>query len=541
MSNDEVQEKIKQAKRGDNNAWNALWNNYIEYVKYRVNYYLRGLNKDDAWKKQIKEDLIQAGWIGFCDAMRKYDPVVGNKFLTYAGVAIDREIIKERTRQLNTLGIAKLPENKEIKVYTSRFERVDFEEEDIQEKSYQEENEEKNPIVHEVSDKGKYSAERRALQLLEILKMVTDEEHFISKEMLGRLLKEYREAKYQNDTKLESDNTLTGTMEQILLELNPETYSVDNEDKYRIKYLGYEEDRLKMKRKNNAGKKSPSITDFYYVHIFSNEELDRLMATISFSELFSNEEKERLISKLVSTASEYYRTPFWNDYDKTVHFNPVAVHGRFTGRNVNCRSQLSENMKLIQYAINNMVQIRFRFNRYNDAHEMEPVSNYVHTISPYHLVVYHDNFYCIGLKDDDNRIWHYRVDLMSDLEYVSDERGKPVPIKVIEFSGLPICNALWDPEKYMSEHLYMAYDEPREILIKIKNTDYTILHDWFGNHYEKTNKECDEGYDIVKVKTSPSMIVHWAMQYAGKVEVLDKEVRKKIVEQINAMNNIYKA
>lgn len=49
------------------------------------------------------------------DVMRKYNPAMGNKFLTYARVAIDREIIKERTRQLNTLGIAKLPENKEIK------------------------------------------------------------------------------------------------------------------------------------------------------------------------------------------------------------------------------------------------------------------------------------------------------------------------------------------------------------------------------------------------------------------------------------------
>ncbi|MCR5521537.1 MAG: hypothetical protein K6F44_06465, partial [Lachnospiraceae bacterium] len=32
-------------------------------------------------------------------------------------------------------------------------------------------------------------------------------------------------------------------------------------------------------------------------------------------------------------------------------------------------------------------------------------------------------------------------------------------------------------------------------------------------------------YDIVKVRTSPSMIVHWAMQYGGKVEIMDDRMK----------------
>ena len=93
----------------------------------------------------------------------------------------------------------------------------------------------------------------------------------------------------------------------------------------------------------------------------------------------------------------------------------------------------------------------------------------------------------------------------------------------------------------MSEHLNMAYDEPQDIRIKIKNTDYTIIHDWFGDHYEKVdevNGVDDKGneirYDIVKVRTSPSMIVHWAMQYGSRVEIMDEEIREKI--QIEAEN-----
>jgi hypothetical protein len=87
----------------------------------------------------------------------------------------------------------------------------------------------------------------------------------------------------------------------------------------------------------------------------------------------------------------------------------------------------------------------------------------------------------------------------------------------------------------------MAYDEPREIKIKIKNTDYTILHDWFGNHYEKISSIPGEPeYDIVRVKTSPTMIVPWALQYAGKVEILDEEIREKIRESIEKLGEKYK-
>lgn len=91
----------------------------------------------------------------------------------------------------------------------------------------------------------------------------------------------------------------------------------------------------------------------------------------------------------------------------------------------------------------------------------------------------------------------------------------------------------------MAEHLNMAYDEPKEIHIKIRNTDYTILHDWFGNHYEKTKQPCEAGYDIVTVRTSPYMMVHWAMQYADAVEVMDEDIREKIRDEIKKMKEKY--
>ena len=89
---------------------------------------------------------------------------------------------------------------------------------------------------------------------------------------------------------------------------------------------------------------------------------------------------------------------------------------------------------------------------------------------------------------------------------------------------------------------------PREIQIKLRSDDYTILHDWFGDHYEKTGGflETDENgrevqYDTVKVKTSPSMIVHWAMQYAGAVEILDEKIRERIRDEIAKLKKKYES
>lgn len=330
--------------------------------------------------------------------------------------------------------------------------------------------------------------------------------------------------------------------------MNPARYTDENRNDYRIRYDGYEEDylngKVKMNQKNpQKVELAPTINGLSYVHDFSFSELDSLIQLVSFSDTLSADEKTKLIKKLAGTSSVYYKTPFFDG--EKIRFNPKAVHGRFSGRSNQERSELAVKLKLLQEAVNSLWQVRFRFNRYSAEHVLVPTNSYVHELSPYHLVVYHDNYYCIGLKKDDKRIWHYRVDLMSDIEFVRDEAGKAIPIELSAFNGLPICNANWDPESYMAEHLNMAFDEPRDICVKIRSTDYTMIHDWFGNHYEKLNEACEEGFDIVKVTTSPSMIVHLTMQYGTdrqgrlRLEVMDEEIREEIRKEIKAMGERY--
>lgn len=542
LSNSEVNELITRIKSNDNDAWIKLCDNFARYIHERCWKKLRKFDITDSLKKDLEEDLYMAGWQGFINAVENYDPNKG-QFLTYATYYIDGEISKELDLLLNPLGLTERPKRVYKKGEESYIKSVSLEV--LPEIESREQEEEKHfSVRYDAPDRGKYSAERRTLQILEILRILTDDEHSLSKDELGKLLRIYRIAKYDNGTLIESANTITSTVENILMELDPLEYSKDKEEDYRVKYDGYKEDRLKKKIGKECSGKAPGITGFAYVHTFSNEQLDRLIELISFSDMISSDEKGELIRKLVDTASVYYRTPFWDG--KKVKFNPKAVHGRFSGRKSDENSLFAANIKIIQYAINNLAQLRFKFNRYSSEKVMVPTSNYIHTLSPYHLVAYHDNYYCIGLKADDNRIWHYRVDLMSDIEIVKDEAGKIIPIQISGFDGLPIFNSAWNPEKYMAEHLNMAYDEPQDIRIKIRNTDYTIIHDWFGNHYEKVEEVVgkddaanDVIYDIVKVRTSQSMIVHWAMQYGARVEIMDEEIRNAIRLEIQRMEQVY--
>lgn len=202
------------------------------------------------------------------------------------------------------------------------------------------------------------------------------------------------------------------------------------------------------------------------------------------------------------------------------------------------------------------LQAKVRFNFDVIGPDKEYVSDdKEYIISPYYIVIYHDQYYVIGAWDKDkvkenSNACHYRIDLMSSLSLVKDKKGKIVGMRPMsECKDLPSRDKGWDPEKYMSEHLYMAYntdhEKPRKISIKIPTGNinrYTVLFDWFGKHFEinrTATAKCEEGYEVVDVVTSPTMIVHWAMQYAGFCEIMDEEVRERIREGIKGLKKKY--
>lgn len=537
----EIIQLLEGAKKGDNVAWEKLCARYVPFVNSRVQFYLEKFMIKPVKKEEMRDDLVIAGWNGFILSLKNYDPQ-NAKLITYSRWYIDGEIKRELDFQFNTLGLAEKPRNKQVYVVdeleTSDGQNGIGEKKDsfVDRLLLDAEIEE---MVENAPDKGSYSSERRALQIIEILKKHSDEDHSLTLQEVAKLLRFYRVTKYHNGTKTEDvDRTISKTVSQILQEMDPLEYTPENENNYGIIYEGYQDDLLKKKL---AKEGKVDITNFSYVHLFSNEDLDHLIEAICFTDIISNEDKLKFIKKLVSTASVHYRNPFW-DGEKT-KFNPKAIHSRFSYRDAEGlagREMIWKNLKVIQQAINAMAKISFTYNRHTAEHKLTPRSDMIHEISPYHLVVYHDNYYCIALNQDGRRVLHYRVDLMSDVKMLRNEDGSVVPVQVTAFEGLPLRSEYWSPDKYLAEHFNMAFDEPQTIRIKIKDTNYTILQEWFGNHFEKIREKCEEGYDIVEVNTSPSMIVHWALQYGNYVEILNEDIRAMIREELVNLGKVYK-
>ncbi len=558
LSNEQVDELLERAKSGDNEAWTNLYEQFKAYIHRKAWDRING--HDYKLPGELERELFQAGWIGFAQALKRYEPGKAG-FLTYAQYDIDHALSDQLRFEFGD-GITEKPV--EVRLKVERADGITEEEQrsfDAKVSHAMSRKGDSGISVEAPTDHDGFGQARRVLQMIEVLRQMTDEEHILNKTDLLERLHYYRVGKYGNDSTLKyelnddgelvpeldaDDNTYTKDITEMLTELDPLKYTGSNDDEYRIRYSGYKEDALYRKLNKEKGQKAPTISNFSYVHDFDNETLDKLIQLVSFSDMFTNEEKAKLIRKLVATASLYYRTPFMDG--DNMKFNPSAIHGRFAHRNGGDRKQLTENLKTIQRAINSLTQIRFKFNRYTADHRLVPKYDRVSILSPYHMVVYHDNYYVIGLNQawGDKRVLHYRVDLMSDIEIALDDEGNEIPIEVCDFDGLPISNAYWDPEKYMSEHINMAYDDPREIRIKLRDSEYTLLHNWFGNHYEKvdsvteTNADGNEiRYDIVTVRTSPYMIVHWALQYGTSVEILDEEIREKIMEELKEMEERY--
>ena len=411
--------------------------------------------------------------------------------------------------------------------------------------------------------------ERRTIQILKILKEISDEEHSVTQAELLREMMDTMESTTNNP------ETLSRSIDEILFQINPFEYSEENDDDYKIKYDGYKQNRIIEKqdikenislkiheakkrgivlkksdaRKEvleelNGTKKLPIITNLSYVHDFNNSQLDIIIQAVCFSDFIPVNDKTKIIRKLVATASKYYKTPYYDKYRNKLLFNPMGIYGRTESRMYennmvlnNC-GELSNNLQLIQEAINRHVQIKFCFNRYDEKGKLVKIDYDYPALSPYYVVVYHDMYYLIGGHKDKQHVSHYRIDLMSDISFLKNSKEQDLTI-IPKKQYMEFKNQFWNPEKYMSEHLYMAYDEPRRIKIKIKSEDYTFLHDWFGNHYRKISQECKDGYDIVEINTSATMMVHWAMQYAGKVEIMDEEIRNMLRKEIEIMQKKY--
>lgn len=360
----------------------------------------------------------------------------------------------------------------------------------------------------------------RAIRILEYLKHHTDEDHPI-------LLSEMRE-----DPMIKGDLGATETLNDMIcgmaraLNSGPDEASLP-EEQWRLLFDGYEA-LLEGDDEEGAPKTRVRIRNLRYRHPFSQGEVDRLVEAVLFSKTLGQGEADELARKIREHLMSKHYT--WR-YDGISRVRSPQQIGEERAR---------ENIPTLQKAIEEKTKVCFRFNCYNRQGQLVPVGGpYIAT--PYYIAANSGRYYLIGSPDGEwgeppTGLFLWRVDLMTGLTVVQDGRNsRSVPIRQVE-----ALRELWNgwDGNFFTRHLYMSYEPPETVRLRIKTDkewpSYTFLYDWFGDTFRWV------GEDLVEVECSRFGMLHWALQYSDRVEVLEpEELREQIREEVRKLGEKY--
>ena len=333
------------------------------------------------------------------------------------------------------------------------------------------------------------------INILDILKRYTDEDHRLSQREIAEILKnEYNMTVERKSVKRNLSN---------LLELD-----------YPIEYS--ESIRMVPNKVTGELEESYMLSDFYLERDFSDAELRLLIDSILFSKHIPYNQCKDLIKKLESLSNKY--------------FESKVKHIRTLPENKHANKQLFYTIDILDEAISKEQQVKFHYAEYGTDKKLHNRLDHngnqrEYIINPYQIVATDGRYYLICNYDKYDNLSNYRVDRITDIELL-DTPTKPVrDVKGAE-NG-------FDLSKHMAEHIYMfTGDTVRAEFIAEKYIISDII-DFFGNDVVFSNETEDKV--TVKVTVNEQDMRFWALLYALQIKVISppslvENVKKDIMQ-----------
>ena len=338
------------------------------------------------------------------------------------------------------------------------------------------------------------------LNVLDILKKYTDEDHRLSqKEIVDILRVEYD---MSADRKSVRRNILD------LIELG-----------YEIEYS----EAIRMVPNKATGELEESYiwSDFYLVREFADSELRLLIDSLLFSKHIPYSQCKELIGKLEGLSNRYFRS-------KVKHIRTMP------DSSLDSR-QLFYTIDILDEAISRGRQVSFCYNRYGTDKKLHAekdangkVREYI--INPYQIAATNGRYYLIANYDKYENVSHYRLDRITDIKILQSEVK---PIKQVK--GLENGFSL---PKHMAEHVYMFSGESIPVVFKAKKYIVGDVLDWFGKNVEFSDETEDE--ITVRVTVNEKAMRRWALQYALHTKIISPEsLMEQIKEDLAAATENY--
>lgn len=245
---------------------------------------------------------------------------------------------------------------------------------------------------------------------------------------------------------------------------------------------------------------------FYHVgsRDFELAEVKLLIDAIQSSKFITEKKSRDLIKKLKTFVSEHQA----KQLDRQVY-----VQGRAKTMN----ESIYYNVDDLHKAIGENKKISFKYYRWNVDKKLEERNHgIVFTVSPWALTWDDENYYLVAFDDYDQKIKHYRVDKMKQIELLDEKRaGKE------EFKG-------FDMAAYSKMNFGMYSGRKEKVKIEFNNYMVGVFIDRFGKDISIVPIDEKNSYTHVDVAISPQFFA-WILSLGDEVKITGPE---KIVEEM---------
>lgn len=276
-----------------------------------------------------------------------------------------------------------------------------------------------------------------------------------------------------------------------------------------------------IKRKSNLPYKDGSrkikntnmYTNYFVVNEFADDELLWLIHNTIFSKQLTENKSNNLVERLLKLGTKELRSKVGSvkGMKRFYHTPNPAV---------------SYNIDTLSDAIHEDKTVQFIYTEYKKDKQLHPISDEPIIVKPARMVPLNGFYYLIAYETKSERIQHYRIDKIKNLEYAN--------VKT-DFSAK---NDRINIDEYLSSHSFMFSGNPISVKIKIPEDKVGLVIDRFGDkiHIYQDNSE----YVSIGFNSNESDLYVWALENGEYVEVIEPQrIRNKLRETVQALSYKY--
>lgn len=250
---------------------------------------------------------------------------------------------------------------------------------------------------------------------------------------------------------------------------------------------------------------------------FKLAELKLLVDSVQASKFITAKKSEELIKKLEGLTSKF-------NGDKLQR--QVYVYNRVKGEN----EEIYKTVDPIHNAIAANKKIHFKYVTMTPSKKEEYKRNgQVYEISPWGLVIQDENYYLVAFDSKEQKIKHFRVDKIREIEVVNSMReGKEL------FEN-------FDPALYSKKHFSMFDGEECSVKMRCENYLAGVMVDRFGRDV-KMRPDGAEHFVVHADIAISKQFLGWVMSLGNGIQIISPQnVIDQMREELEARLKMYKA